>query len=159
MNIKLEVAFFVFTGIAIIIGAIWSLNTDNNNVQNFCEYIKLYAYKFLDGTEIKLFFSDDIEGISTKILNGNTRKNLFFSIKEILNNSIKHAAPTKIIIAISSVDKKELLITIEDNGKGMHGANKFGNGLVNIKKRIANLNGDLKIESTNGLKISIKVPL
>lgn len=138
---------------------IWSLNTDNNNVQNFCEYVKQYAYKFLDGTEIKLLFSDDIESVSAKILNGNTRKNLFFSIKEILNNSIKHANATKIIITISSFEKKELLITIEDNGKGMQEANKFGNGLVNIKKRINNLKGDLKMESNNGLKISIRIPL
>ena len=65
---------------------IWSLNTDNNNVQNFSEYVKQYAYKFLDGTDIKLLFSNEIESISTKILNGNARKNLFFSIKEILNN-------------------------------------------------------------------------
>lgn len=137
---------------------IWSLNTDNNNVQNFSEYVKHYAYKFLDGTDIQLLFSDDIEGIATKILNGNSRKNLFFTIKEILNNSIKHADANKISITISSFDKKEFLITIQDNGKGMQEANKFGNGLVNIKKRVANLKGDLKMESNNGLKISIRVP-
>lgn len=138
---------------------IWSLNTDNNNVQNFAEYVKLYAYKFLEGTEIKLLFSDDIEGIGTKILNGNTRKNLFFSIKEILNNSIKHAEATTISMSISALDKKALLISIQDNGKGMLEANKFGNGLVNIKKRIAYLKGELKIKSDNGLNINIRIPL
>lgn len=138
---------------------IWSLNTDNNNVQNFCEYVKNYAYKFIDGTEIKLIYSCNIESISTKILNGNARKNLFLTIKEILNNIIKHADATKIIINISSQDKKTLFITIQDDGKGLQETNKFGNGTINIKKRISNLNGDLKIESSNGLKISIKVPL
>ncbi len=138
---------------------IWSLNTDNNNVQNFSEYVKLYAYKFLDGTEIKFLFSEDIEGIGSKILNGNTRKNLFFSIKEILNNSVKHAEATTIKMTLSSLDRKALLITIQDNGKGMLENNKFGNGLVNIKKRIAYLKGELKIKSDNGLKISIRIPL
>ena len=138
---------------------IWSLNTDNNSVQNFCEYVKLYAYKFMEGTEIKLIFSEETAGIATKILNGNARKNLFFAIKEILNNAVKHSGATKIIIYISSADKKTILITIEDNGKGLQGENKFGNGLVNIKKRIANLNGDLKISNSNGLKINIKVHL
>jgi signal transduction histidine kinase len=137
---------------------IWSLNTDNNNVQNFSEYVKQYAYKFLDGTGITFLFSDDIERISTKILNGNSRKNLFLSIKEALNNIVKHAGATKAIITISSIDKKKLLITIQDNGKGMQGTNKFGNGIVNIKKRIANLKGSVKMESKNGLKISIKIP-
>lgn len=138
---------------------IWSLNTDNNNIQNFSEYVKLYAYKFLDGTEIKLIFSDETATISTKILNGNIRKNLFFTIKEALNNTIKHADATIISITISSIHKKALLITIQDNGKGMQDANKFGNGLVNIQKRIIKLKGKIKIESINGLKITIKIPL
>lgn len=137
---------------------IWSLNTDNNNVQNFSEYVKQYAYKFFEGTQIELLFSDDINGVSNKILNGNIRKNLFFSIKEALNNSIKHANATKVSITISSIDKKQLLITIQDNGKGMQGTNKFGNGIVNIKNRIANLNGNVEMESSNGLKINIKIP-
>lgn len=136
---------------------IWSLNADNNNVRNFTEYVKQYAYKFFDGTEIKLVFSDDIEAISNRILNGNSRKNLFFSIKEILNNIIKHAEATKVSVTISSIDKKGLLITIKDNGKGIQEDNKFGNGLVNIKKRIANLKGNVKIQSGNGLKISIEI--
>ena len=40
----------------------------------------------------------------------------------------------------------------------MQEKNKFGNGLINIKKRVANLNGNLKINSDNGLKIVIKIP-
>lgn len=136
---------------------IWSLNADNNNVQNFTEYVKQYAYKFFDGTEIKLLFSDDIEAISNRILNGNSRKNLFFSIKETLNNTVKHADATKVIISISSIDKKGLFITIKDNGKGIQEENKFGNGLINIKKRIAYLKGNVKIQSDNGLKISIEI--
>lgn len=137
---------------------IWSLNTDNNNVQNFCEYVKQYAYKFLDGTAITLVFLDETDAISNKILNGNYRKNLFFCIKEVLNNIVKHANATKVIITISSTEKKEFTINIQDNGKGLLNNNKFGNGLINIKKRITNLNGKLKIESINGFKISIKVP-
>ena len=137
---------------------IWSLNTDNNNVQNFCDYVKQYAFKFLDGTEIKLFFSEDIEAISNKILNGNSRKNLFFCIKEILNNIVKHSVANQVQIKVSSTDKKELLITIHDNGIGIQKANNFGNGLTNLKKRITNLNGILKIENSNGLKIRIKAP-
>ncbi|MFV8331734.1 sensor histidine kinase [Flavobacterium sp. GSP14] len=136
---------------------IWSLNADNNNVQNFTEYVKQYAYKFFEGTAIKLIFSDDIEAISNRILNGNSRKNLFFFIKEALNNTVKHAEATKVIIAISSIEKKGLLVTIKDNGKGFQEENKFGNGLVNIKKRIASLKGNVKIQSDNGLKISIEI--
>lgn len=137
---------------------IWSLNTDNNSVHHFCEYVKLYAFKFLDGTEIKLHFSDSTESISNKLLNGNSRKNLFFCIKEALNNITKHAGASEVSITIASDDKK-LLILIHDNGKGVQQANKFGNGLLNMKKRIINLNGAFKMDAANGLKISIKIPI
>lgn len=137
---------------------IWSLNTDNNNVQNFCEYVNQYAHKFLEGTAFKLNFVTDTQAVSAKILNGSLRKNLFFCVKEILNNIVKHSNATKIDIKIIDRDKKEFEISIADNGKGMQEKNKFGNGLINIKKRVANLNGNLKINSDNGLKIVIKIP-
>ena len=137
---------------------IWSLNTDNNNVQNFCEYVNQYAHKFLEGTAFKLNFVTDTQAVSAKILNGSLRKNLFFCVKEILNNIVKHSDATKIDIKIIDRDKKEFEISIADNGKGMQEKNKFGNGLINIKKRVANLNGNLKINSDNGLKIVIKIP-
>ncbi|WP_298397416.1 ATP-binding protein [Flavobacterium sp.] len=137
---------------------IWTLNTDNNNVSVFCDYVKLYAHKFLEGTEIKLNFINDTDTISNKILDGSSRKNLFFCIKEALNNIVKHSGATEVIVTISSFEKRAFLITIHDNGKGLLETNKFGNGLINIKKRIANLKGNVKIDSNNGLIISIKIP-
>ena len=137
---------------------IWSLNTENNNVQNFCEYVKRYAFNFLDGTSFKLDFFTNIDTVSTKILNGNARKNLFFCIKEILNNIVKHSQGNMVQIRIYDIDKKELEILIHDNGTGIQKTNKFGNGLINIQNRVANLNGCLKTDSKNGLKITIKIP-
>ncbi len=137
---------------------IWTLNTDNNNVYVFCEYVKLYSYKFLDGTNVKLNFINDTDAVSNKILDGNSRKNLFFCIKEALNNVVKHSVATDVTIKISLFEKKEFLIIIHDNGKGLLKTSKFGNGLINIQKRIASLKGNVKIDSNNGLIISIKIP-
>lgn len=138
---------------------IWSLNTDNNTVQNFCEYVKHYLNKFLDGTIINLDYQQQIEEASHKILNGNARKNLFFCIKEALNNIVKHANANEVTLKIEAIEKNQLLIQIQDNGIGMLQCNAFGNGLLNMKKRIHNLNGSFELKSDNGLIIKIIVPI
>lgn len=138
---------------------IWSLNTDNNHVQHFCEYVKQYAFKFLDGTEIQLYFSDMTEGVSTKILDGNSRKNLFFCIKEALNNAVKHSGATMVSVELSAIEKKALTIKIQDNGKGLSATDKQGNGLINLKKRMASLNGMLQLYSDKGLTVILVVNL
>lgn len=138
---------------------IWSLNTDNNTVQNFCEYVKHYLNKFLDGTNINLRYDQQIDEVTHKILNGNARKNLFFCIKEAVNNIIKHANADEVLIKIEAIDKNQLQITIQDNGIGMLQTNVFGNGLLNLKKRIHNLKGTFNLHSENGLTIRIIVPI
>ncbi|RZJ68760.1 MAG: hypothetical protein EOO50_00850 [Flavobacterium sp.] len=136
---------------------IWSLNNENNSVQSFCEYVKFYADRLFDGTSIQFEHSEDISSATSKIINGHDRKNLFFCIKEMLNNVLKHSGATHVKLDIST-DRKSLFITVHDNGNGLRDQNKFGNGLKNIQKRIDSLNGTLDFENSNGLKISISVP-
>lgn len=138
---------------------IWSLNTDNNTVLNFCEYVKQYLNKFLDGTNVALKYNQEIDEVSAKILNGTARKNLFFCIKEALNNVIKHANADEVSIEIKAFDKNQLQILIVDNGIGMLKTNAFGNGLLNLKKRILILGGIFDLKSDNGLTIKIVVPI
>ena len=138
---------------------IWSLNTDNNTVLNFCEYVKQYLNKFLEGTNVALKYNQEIDEVSAKILNGTARKNLFFCIKEALNNVIKHADADEVSIKIKAIDKNQLQILIHDNGIGMLKTNAFGNGLLNLKKRIHILNGTFDLKSDNGLTIKIVVPI
>jgi signal transduction histidine kinase len=136
---------------------VWSLNTEKNTVQDFCEYVKLYSYKFLDGTNIQLNFVDETDEVLKKPLQGNTRKNLFFCIKEALNNVVKHANASQVLVSISAKDKKTLTIIIHDNGDGLLNSNKFGNGLKNINKRVTCLNGSFETNSSSGFKIKITV--
>ena len=137
---------------------IWSLNTENNSVRNFCEYVKQYADNLLEGTGIAFHYSDNIDAVAHKTLNGYFRKNLFFCIKEALNNAVRHASATQITLAMIASDKKELEITIADNGVGLASENAFSNGFKNIQKRAESLKGNLSLSHGNGLKIIIRIP-
>ncbi|PUV25623.1 MULTISPECIES: tetratricopeptide repeat-containing sensor histidine kinase [Sphingobacterium] len=88
---------------------------------------------------------------------------LYRIIQELVNNALKHAEASNIIIQLS-VYNERLHITIEDDGKGFdiekidlqHSA-----GMHNIQSRLSFLHGDMKIMSApgEGTTIEIEMPL
>lgn len=86
---------------------------------------------------------------------------LYRVVQEALQNILKYASASKIIIHIS-VQSQELKLQIQDNGKGFEIEKVIrGNGLRNMQQRILELNGVIGIESKpgNGTYITITVPL
>lgn len=138
---------------------IWSLNAENNTLRDFMEYVKLYAENLFEGTPLELNFLEDDTTNKLFLIDGKTRKNLFFSIKEIFNNALKHSNADKITVAVKIVEKKNLFLKIQDNGIGISGQNYFGNGLKNLQKRVEEMNGTIVIETDNGLSTKIVIPL
>ena len=84
-------------------------------------------------------------------LTSDARHNLFLTVKETLNNIAKHAAATEVWFRVS-LDTTRCVISIEDNGRGFPvGATRAGgNGLSNMKERLATIGGELKLESRPG---------
>ena len=70
-------------------------------------------------------------------------------IQELLNNALKYAKASQILVSCSQ-NKDVFFITVEDNGVGFDvqdERNKNGMGLKNIKNRVEFLNGKIEIES------------
>lgn len=86
---------------------------------------------------------------------------IYFIVSELLNNIIKHSSASKAKLTIEELGEK-LHITIEDNGKGFDTKNinkSNGFGLTQIKARVNNMNGKMKIKSiiNKGTTIQISV--
>lgn len=137
---------------------VWSLNTENNTLRDFREYVQFYAENLFEGTPIELRFIEQTESDKPILIDGKTRKSLFFGLKEIFNNALKHSKATKITIKIVALDKRNLLVEVKDNGVGIQGSNYFGNGLKNLQKRVEEMNGTIHIETKDGLYTQIKIP-
>jgi two-component system, NarL family, sensor kinase len=80
-------------------------------------------------------------------------------VQELINNSIKHANATHLLVQVIKQDD-ELNITIEDNGVGCNSdriKSKNGTGLRNIRSRVDYLKGKMDIQSTLGKGTSVHI--
>ena len=138
---------------------VWALNINNDTLQSLIAYIRRYAVKYLDDLGIDCLFNQP-EKIPEREVDGPTRRNIFLLIKEALNNIVKHAQATKVCIIVAVDD--ELLISIEDNGKGIPAeisGQGRGNGLHNMKQRVKELKGSLELKNHNGTTVMFTLPV
>ena len=82
--------------------------------------------------------------------------------QEALNNAVKHSGASRIQIQLIG-NKENIILVIEDNGKGFIYDNSFCfpcNGIYNMKERARLLNGtiDIETEPLMGTTIRLKVP-
>lgn len=136
---------------------IWSLNTENDSLHNFAEYVRQYGVSFFENSNIKFTYKSP--ELPEKIqLSGGQRKNLFLITKESFHNILKHSGATEADVAITLIQHK-LRLVIQDNGQGLKNNNSFGNGLKNMQKRMDEIGGSFDIRSHNGTVITVSVQL
>src|SRR5215217_8072666 len=87
---------------------------------------------------------------------------VFRIIQELMLNVAKHSGATR-ATAEASLNGKDIEIIVQDNGRGMLTDRhiKLGIGLSSIRSRIKLLNGEVKIESSQGggTKVWVSMPL
>ncbi len=107
-------------------------------------------------------FRISVKGIDTvpwEEINSTIKRTFYLCVRESLQNTLKYAEATKFFISFS-VEKKEILLHLEDDGKGFEASNpKKGIGLKNLKERVEEIHGVFQIESTEeGTKTKISIP-
>ena len=110
------------------------------------------------GIKIHFETSGDFENINTKI-----KTYLFRIAQEAFNNIIKHSGAKKATLRLVRMDN-QLTVSIHDNGKGFDVdsvAFERGNGLYNLRERVALLEGTIEIKSEpgKGTQINIGIPV
>lgn len=108
-------------------------------------------------TNIQLFSSKEqieINPIEHAVL-------IYRMIQELIQNALKHAACTSIEVQLIR-HNQELTINIEDNGIGFDvKSNETSFGLMNVRKQVELLNGEITIDShaQKGTVVFISLPL
>jgi PAS domain S-box-containing protein len=109
----------------------------------------------------------ELKDIADKIkLNDEVRVLLFRAVVEIINNALKHAMASKLMINISN-DEDQLFVEVTDNGKGFdlieaeqNAVRNRSFGIFSIRERISFLNGTMEIDSqlNKGTAVKISIP-
>jgi signal transduction histidine kinase len=137
---------------------VWAVDPEDNSLQSLADYLSAYTDEYLSSTNIACRFKVPIS-FPPITLDGRVRHELLMTIKETLNNVVRHAEATEVEFRMA-VHVDRLDITIIDNGKGIQtSAERDGHGLKNLPTRMNQLGGSYTVESQNGSGTIVTVTL
>ncbi len=135
---------------------IWTMTSSNDTLDNMIAYIRSYALEYLENTGIRcmIHIEDDLPSLA---VSGEIRRNIFMVVKEALNNILKHSGATEVNIRLKK-ENHRLFFIIHDNGRGINfeKLRRFGNGLINMKKRMDESQVTFTIENREGTLITLQ---
>lgn len=139
---------------------VWAVNPRNDTLSHLIEYTAQFALDYLRLAGIRCRFElPDI--IPARELSTHVRHNLFLAAKEALTNVVKHSgaseAQFRVSLASSAID-----VIIQDNGCGFNpdGESANGDGLRNLRQRLAAVRGECHIETQrgSGTRVTLRFP-
>ena len=108
-----------------------------------------------------LRMSLDIQNISEEQIEDRRKLTLFRIVQEQLNNIVKHARATEVLIRLS-IEGPNIVLTISDNGVGFDASrHRKGVGITNIISRAELFNGTVDIHSApgDGCVLTVALPV
>ncbi len=135
---------------------IWAMNNSEISLEDLQTRIHNFIDKAKEAkTEINFNFTieDSLKNIMFTSIEG---MNIYRTIQEAINNSIKYATAKSITIDAKRNDDG-IKITIKDDGKGFDkNVVENGYGLMNMQKRIAEIGGKFELQTNNnGTEINL----
>lgn len=107
----------------------------------------------------KLDIQLDIQNISEEEIEDRRKLTLFRIVQEQLNNIVKHARASRVLIRIS-LEGKDLVLTVTDNGVGFDvSRHRKGVGITNIISRTELFNGKVDIQAAQGEGCTLTVTI
>lgn len=135
---------------------IWAVNPVHDSLHGILLRLREYALPLAESKNIAFEFKAE-EDIEQLALTMEVRRNLYLIIKEAINNLLKYSEANQASVYFAK-DKKELSITVQDNGKGFDThAESARNGIRNMKLRAAEMNAMIDIVSSKDAGTSIKL--
>jgi len=130
---------------------VWAANPANDTLPAFVDYVGQFAAEFLQAAGIRCRF-DFPETPPDLPLAPEVRHNLFLVLKESLTNVVRHAHATEMRLSVTATEKS-LHLRLADDGRGFdETAEDAGgaDGLRNMRQRMEEIGGSLKIETKAG---------
>jgi signal transduction histidine kinase len=131
---------------------VWAVNPRNDTLDGLVGYLNQYACQFFENTTVRCRLEIP-ETLPDLMLRAEARHDLFLAVKEALNNVVKHAQASEVSVSIAETAGR-LEIIVKDNGRGFDAGKtrigSGGNGLENMRKRMARIGGSFCLISAPG---------
>jgi signal transduction histidine kinase/ligand-binding sensor domain-containing protein len=136
---------------------VWSVNPRCDTVSSLLDFLEEQAEQFLraSGTKVRFDFPEDIPN---KPLEARARHHLALTVREVLNNVVRHAKATEVLLNVA-LGEGVLNIQIQDNGRGFQVVEQSGHGLANLRLRMEEVGGSFKCHSAPGAGTTITLCL
>jgi signal transduction histidine kinase/ligand-binding sensor domain-containing protein len=139
---------------------IWAVNPSNDKFQNLGLRVREYAIPLFESKNIKFNIHID-SSLAMLQLPMDIRRNLYLIAKESINNLVKYSECSEVKVEFSE-HNPNLLMTVEDNGKGFDPESPTTrNGLKNMKRRASQIHAQIDISSNIGkgsiVKLIVKI--
>jgi len=140
---------------------IWATNPKNDPLEDLVAYLRHYAFQFFEHSPIRLTFELP-DAVPPLRFSSEARRNLFLAFKETLNNIVKHSkASCASVTVVCTADVIE--IRVKDDGTGFvrGGPGRRGDGLTNMDRRMKDIGGTARIESSprQGTVVVLTLPM
>ena len=138
---------------------VWAVNPRFDTLESLINYLEKFAQDFLATAGLRCRLDMPVQ-FPPWPLTSEVRHNLFLAFKEALNNVVRHAAASEVRISLTlTLASFELIV--EDNGRGFDPISSegpvsatdrlaSGNGLENMRRRLAAAGGRCDIRSAPG---------
>jgi signal transduction histidine kinase/ligand-binding sensor domain-containing protein len=96
-------------------------------------------------------------------LDDEAQTNVYRVVQECVNNIIKHSQATEATFVVTHTDH-QITLLLQDNGRGFKSGeqqkeDRSGFGLLSIAERVKMMGGTLQIDSSNGTRIQVQIPV
>lgn len=140
---------------------VWTINARNDTVESFAYYVGQFAEEYVTaaGLRCRLEIPLDLPDLP---LAADVRRHLYLASKEAVTNAVKHARASEIRLALH-INDGSLVLEISDDGHGLPTGivGPTGNGLKNLRERMAAAGGTLEVESAAdaGTRVRCTIPV
>ena len=139
---------------------VWAVNPENDRLEPMIHYLCQLIQRLCQPSPIKCRI-DEVTGSAEYTVSSQVRHHVVLAVKEAVNNVIKHSEAAELHARIR-FHAPLLTISIADDGKGLPAEPRpEGNGIRNMRNRIALVNGSIAIESTpeTGTRVLFEIPI
>jgi signal transduction histidine kinase len=138
---------------------VWAVNPRHDTLEGLATYLEKFAQDWLSGAGIRCRLDLPLQ-FPEWHLASEVRHNVFLAFKEALHNAVKHSGASEVLIRLTLMEQA-FELAVEDNGHGFAIGEKIkniqapgraaaGNGLENMRRRLASIGGSCQIQSAPG---------